>query len=379
MLGLYLHVPFCGAICHYCNFTRGLFDSALAAQYVEALETEVRRAAEPATPADTIYFGGGTPSLLEPGQIARLVRACREAFAVPAAAEVTLEANPDTIDEPRLAGFREAGVTRLSLGVQSFRDAELARLGRTHDAAAARRALAAARSAGFDNVSLDLMMWLPGQTVADWLASVDALIDCAPEHASLYLLELYPHAPLRDAMARAGWSVAPDEDAAVMYLEALARLDAAGYRQYEIASVARPGRESRHNLKYWSDGSWVGFGCAAHSTRGAARWRNVSATSEYLARIAAGVSPRVDVETRSPALQLEEALFMGLRRAEGVDLDRIRRTYGVDVWKNYGDELGRFVEAGWLAHDPGQRLALTRRGMLVANEILLVFIGRPVR
>ena len=231
MIGLYLHVPFCGSICHYCNFNRGLFDAPLKARYVAALEREIRTAGD-GQPADTIYFGGGTPSLLEPAEIGRLVAACRAAFAVAADAEVTLEANPETVTAARLAAYREAGVTRLSFGVQSFDDAELRALGRAHDAARARAAVAEARAAGFDNVSLDLMMWLPGQRLADWQASVEALVALGPEHASLYLLELYPNAPLREEMARAGTSQAPDEDAADMYLWALDRLDAAGYQQY---------------------------------------------------------------------------------------------------------------------------------------------------
>ncbi len=232
MLGLYLHVPFCSAICNYCNFNRGLFDEALKVRYVDALAREIEGRPERGQAADTIYVGGGTPSLLEPAEIARLVAACRAAFDVPADAEVTMEANPESVSEARLAAYRAAGVNRLSFGVQSFRDDELARLSRLHSAGRARAAFAEARAAGFDNVSLDLMMWLPGQSPDAWLESVDAAIDVDPDHLSLYLLEVYPNAPLRDEMARARWSQAPDEDAETMYLEALARLDAAGYAQY---------------------------------------------------------------------------------------------------------------------------------------------------
>ena len=193
-----------------------------------------------------------------------------------------MEANPETVDEPRLAGYRAAGVNRLSLGVQSFRDAELRRLGRLHDAARARAAVDEARRAGFDNLSLDLMLWLPGQTLAHLDESLDALIEAGPEHASVYLLEIYPNAPLEDEMARAGWSRASDDDAADMYLRTMDVLERAGYRQYEISNVARPGRESRHNLKYWTDGEWIGFGPGAHSTARHVRWNNVAATSDYV-------------------------------------------------------------------------------------------------
>jgi oxygen-independent coproporphyrinogen-3 oxidase len=443
VFGLYVHIPFCSAICNYCNFNRGLFDAALKARYVDALVAEIAEAglkacatgagradvaagagsadvaagagrvdvaagagradiagaesadvtaprdlalsradtdagvpvAQPfrAARADTIYFGGGTPSLLEPEEVARIVAACRAAFDVAADAEVTLEANPETASEARLAGFRAAGVNRVSFGVQSFREDELRRLSRLHTAGRGRAALAEARAAGFDNVSLDLMMWLPEQAVSQWLESVDAAIALAPDHLSLYLLEVYPNAPLKDDMARARWSQAPDEDAEAMYLSAMERLEAAGLAQYEISNVARPGRRSRHNLKYWTDGEWRGFGCGAHSTERGTRWKNVASTEDYIDRVARGESPAVDVRALSHAERLGDALFTGLRLTEGVDLAAIEARYGVDVWRRHETELAPFVEAGCLIYDP-PRLHLTRRGMLLAHEVMLVFV-----
>ncbi len=231
MAGLYLHIPFCQAICWYCNFTRGLLDEAVKAQYVDALVADLRRQAEPAA-IETIYLGGGTPSLLTPAELDAVLSACRDSFDIAADVEVTLECNPESVSAASLDGYRAAGATRLSFGAQSFRAEELARLGRLHTAERPAEAVALARAAGFDNVSLDLMLWLPGQTVAHARESVDRLVAIGPEHASLYLLEIYPNAPLREDMARAGWSVAPDDDAADMYLEAMATLDAAGFRQY---------------------------------------------------------------------------------------------------------------------------------------------------
>lgn len=376
MLGLYLHVPFCAAICNYCNFNRGLLDEGLRRRYVDALEREIRRSAEPQTSADTIFFGGGTPSLLLPSEVSRLITACRESFALTGDAEITLEANPETVSRESLDGFRAAGVNRVSLGVQSFRDEELRRLGRLHSADTARAAVGLARAAGIDNVSVDLMMWLPGQRPADWLESVEALVDLGPEHASLYLLEIYPNAPLKDEMARAGWSVAPDDDAAEMYLEGLARLDRAGFAQYEISNVARPrGRQSRHNLKYWQEGAWLGFGCGAHSTRDGERWHNVASTAGYVDHLAHGGSVSRERRRQGADERLEEALFMRLRLVDGVDLADIRARHGVDAWDRYGEELQPFVDAALLIHEPGRRLALTRPGMLVANSIMAVFIG----
>ena len=379
-IGLYLHIPFCAAICNYCNFNRGLHDEGLRRRYVDALVADIHRQAAPGVVADSIFFGGGTPSLLEPGEVGRILAACRDSFALSGDTEITLEANPESASIAALQGFRAAGINRLSFGVQSFHDAELQRLGRLHSAATARLAVTRARAAGFDNLSLDLMMWLPGQSKTDWLGSVDALIEVAPDHASLYLLEIYPNAPLKDEMARAGWSVAPDDDAAEMYLEGLERLDRAGYRQYEISNVARSaGRRARHNLKYWQEGEWLGFGCGAHSTYGGERWRTLSSTVEYVDRITAGTDVRLDRRRLDTQERLEEALFMGLRLVEGLDLFTIRQRHNVDIWARYGQDLATFVQAGLLVHEPDRRLALTRTGMLLANEVMSVFIGRTVR
>ncbi|HEY2434118.1 MAG TPA: radical SAM family heme chaperone HemW [Vicinamibacterales bacterium] len=380
-LGVYVHIPFCSAICNYCNFNRGLYDEALKTRYVDALVRDVAaawsgdpRLAPSASPrADTIYFGGGTPSLLDPADIARIIAAVRDRFDVAADSEITLETNPETVDQRALERFRQAGVNRLSFGVQSFQDTELRRLGRIHTADRARGAVRAARAAGFDNVSLDLMMWLPGQSVADWLANVDALIAEAPDHASLYLLELYPNAPLKDEMARGGWSLAPDDDAAEMYLRAMERLEAAGLVQYEISNVARPRRQSRHNLKYWTDGEWLAFGCGAHATIGGVRSRNVAGTGDYIDRITNGVSPVSERRVMTPSERLEDALFMGLRLNEGIDVAAVGRRYGVDVFARFGQALRPFMDAGWLLRE-GDGLRLTRDGMLMANEVMAVFV-----
>jgi oxygen-independent coproporphyrinogen-3 oxidase len=378
MLGLYVHIPFCSSICNYCNFNRSLFDAALKDRYVRALEAEIRRTGK-VEAADTVFFGGGTPSLLEPSEIGALIAACRESFTLSADAEITLETNPETSTLERMTAFRAAGINRVSFGVQSFREEELRRLGRLHSADRARQAVGEARAAGFDNVSLDLMMWLPQQTTDHWRATVEQLIEVNPDHASLYLLELYPNAPLKEDMARGGWSQAPDEDAAEMYLWSLERLEREGYRQYEISNVARPGRESLHNLKYWRDGEWLGFGCGAHSTRSGVRWKNVSSTTEYTDRLERPGAGRLAMSLVSERRQLsreeqlEEALFTGLRLSDGLDMGVVGRRYDVDVWKRYGTQLQPFVDAG-LAIREGACLRLSREGMLIANEIMQVFV-----
>jgi oxygen-independent coproporphyrinogen-3 oxidase len=391
MLGLYLHVPFCSSICSYCNFNRGLLDPDLKTRYVAALDREIRSAAlpfeAPATSraADSIFFGGGTPSLLEPAEIATLITACREAFDLSPDAEITLETNPETASEARLAAFRAAGVNRISFGVQSFEDDELQRLGRVHSAKRARAAIEEARLAGFDNLSFDLMLWLPGQSFSSWLRTVDESIALAPDHLSLYLLELYPNAPLKEAMARAstspaspgspgsGWTQTPDDEAADMYLAGLERLDAAGFEQYEISNVSRPGRRCRHNVKYWQSGDWWGFGCGAHSTVQGWRWRNLASTQDYASRVEAGRGVTEALYQQTSDERFTEAMFTGLRLSDGVDAAEISARFGRDPWARYGSELAPILDAGLMWRRDG-RLGLTRQGMLVANEILTTFV-----
>ena len=370
-LGLYLHIPFCRSICNYCNFNRGLLDSTVKVRYISALEAEIRRAGCDAS-VDTIYFGGGTPSLLTSEEIACLVTACREAFNVECDAEVTLEVNPETVTIETVRGWINAGVSRVSLGVQSFHDAELQRLDRCHTAERAREAVSLTCAAGFD-VRVDLMLWLPMQKRDDCARSIDTLVKLRPNHASLYMLELYPNAPLKEEMARAGWSQAPDDDAAAMYLDTLAQTDAAGYEQYEISNIAQPGKRCRHNLKYWSDGAWLGFGCGAHSTRDGVRWRNVADTNDYIDAIDNQSSPVVERRSLTNDEQLGDTLFMGLRVVEGVDLERVGFRYGIDVMGRYGASLEPFIQAGMLVHDDG-RLKLTRAGMLLSNEVMKTFV-----
>jgi oxygen-independent coproporphyrinogen-3 oxidase len=398
MLGLYLHIPFCSSICSYCNFNRGLFDGDLKTRYVAALEKEILDAGD-GRAADTIFFGGGTPSLLDPPEIARLLGACRDAYALAPAAEITLETNPETATLERLEAFRAAGVNRISFGVQSFDDAELARLGRIHSASRAGDAVRDARRAGFTNLSFDLMFWLPGQSLASWLQTIEEAIALEPDHLSLYLLELYPNAPLKETMARvahgpraqgpgpdatdlspsaecpepSAWAQTPDDVAADMYLAALERLDENGLAQYEISNVARSGRWSRHNVKYWQGGHWRGFGCGAHSTVDAVRWHNVASTVEYVAAVTAGHDVARERRALSREDQVSEALFTGLRLTVGIATRNFLARYGVDPWIQHAEALDPCVGEGLMWHD-ADGFGLTRRGMLVANEILATFV-----
>lgn len=326
----------------------------------------------PLTP-DTLYFGGGTPSLLSPTEIQSIIDESRASCGLTTDAEITLEANPESVTAESLEQFRAAGVNRLSFGVQSFRDEELKRLGRLHSAERAVNAVALARAARFDNISIDLMMWLPGQDVAQWLASVADAIAVNPDHLSLYILEVYPHLPLKHDIDRYGWTQQPDDAAAEMYESAMAMLDEAGYEQYEISNVCRRGRESRHNLKYWSDGAWLGFGPGAHSTWAGVRSRNIASTDDYVKKIQCGESVVAERRVLTNDERLGDALFTGLRLNRGVDIHVLSIQYDVDVWQRFGERLATFLEAGILRREEN-RLRLTRAGMLLANEVMSVFV-----
>ncbi len=386
MPGIYVHVPFCSAICSYCNFNRGLYDEGLKARFVAALLQEMQKkgsgaissespqeiAPDPFS-ADTLYFGGGTPSLLSPADVDAIIGEARRSRALTDAAEITLEANPESVSQNSLEHFRRSGVNRLSFGVQSFKDGELKRLGRLHSAERAVEAIRLARAAGFDNISLDLMMWLPGQDVRQWLGSVEDAIGVGPEHMSLYILEVYPHLPLKHDIDRFGWPQESDEGVADMYEMAMAMLESAGYEQYEISNVCRPGRQSRHNIKYWTDGDWLGFGPGAHSTWQGTRWRTVASTDDYIQRISEGLPVTVDRRKLSNDERLGDALFTGLRMRDGIDLEILSKRYGVDVWHRFGVRLAPYLDAGLLLRQD-ERLWLTRKGMLLANEVMSVFV-----
>ena len=283
--GIYIHIPFCRARCSYCDFATGTYEGALADAYVHALVSEITSfgGAQECAEADTIYFGGGTPSLLTPTQIAHILEAVRGRFRLTPRVEVTMEMNPGTVTPEALRGFREAGVNRASFGAQTFDDGELKRLGRTHTADDTRRTLSLLRDAGVDNISFDLIAGLPNQTLEAWSRNLDEALALRPEHLSLYLLEVHEGTPLA-AQIREGRYTAPDADlAAEMYILLAERTRDVGYEQYEISNFCLPGRESRHNMKYWTGTPYFGFGCSAHSFDGRTlRWSNERDARRYV-------------------------------------------------------------------------------------------------
>jgi oxygen-independent coproporphyrinogen-3 oxidase len=388
-LGVYLHVPFCERVCPYCDFAvvaARRLARADEERYVAALLAELagRAALFAGFALDTVYLGGGTPSLLRPESIARLLAALRERF-VGEPGEVTLEANPSTLERERLAAFRAAGVDRLSLGVQSFDDATLRRLGRAHGKEAAERTLEAARAAGFANLSLDLIVGAPGQSLAGVERDLARALDFAPAHVSLYALTLEAGTPFARAAA-AGKLAVPEDDRVAEMLEAAdARLEAAGLARYEVSSWARPGRESRHNQRYWRREAVLALGVGAHSTEPAsreapfgARSGNERGLADWLARIEAGRLAPPEREVLGAATAHGEAAFLALRTRRGLDAARFAAEFGAPPRAFFGAAIDALVAEGLLSESATGDLAATRRGFLFADELGGRFVAGPV-
>lgn len=378
--GIYIHIPFCRTRCSYCDFATGSYDAPLSQRYINALTREIAHFADTHDDehtwrnADTIYFGGGTPSLLAPAQVTHILEVVRANFSVSTDAEITLEMNPGTVTLEAARAFREAGVNRASFGLQTFDDTHLRRLGRTHTAEDARRTFSTLREAGFSNVSFDLIAGLPEQTLEQWSHNLDEALALRPEHLSLYLLEVHAATPLADQLRRGVWR-APDPDtAAAMYELMLARTASAGYEHYEISNFCLKGFESRHNLKYWTAAPYYGFGNSAHSYDGSsARWSNERDTLRYCELIEQTGSAIVETTNLTAHDREAESLFLGLRLMRGVDLREHRAHFGADVRATHAADLARFHEAG-LIEVEHEILRLTRAGALLSNEVFSAFV-----
>lgn len=374
--GLYIHIPFCRSRCSYCDFATGIYETSLTERYVRALVEEIGNWDEIEVPrsVDTIYFGGGTPSLLSPAQLSAILETIQSRFAVEVDAEVTMEMNPGTVTPEGLSEFRRLGINRASFGAQTFDDRELARLGRSHTTEDTRKTFQQLRDAGFDNVSFDLIAGLPGQSLAGWNYNLDRALALKPEHLSFYLLEVHEGTPLAEHI-RKGIQPRPDDDLATeMYEVMLARADASGYEHYEISNLSRPGFESRHNIKYWIGAPYYGFGCSAHSYDGKnRRWSNERDVARYVDLIELrrkAVVERVELtldEVRA------EAVFLGMRMMRGVSVERYQKLFGIDLRESHQTELARFREAGLIEFD-GDLLRLTRSGALLSNEVFATFV-----
>lgn len=395
-VGIYVHIPFCRRRCTYCDFNTYAGLLSLEDAYVAAIVNEARQRSERAISARarTLYFGGGTPSLLTIESIESIVEAVRREFRLPWDAEVTLEANPGTLSAAHLEGLREAGITRLSMGVQSSHSAELLLLGRIHSWDEAVASYHASRAAGFDNISLDLMYGLPGQTLEQWNETVARCLELGPEHLSLYALTLEPGTPLAETLAL-GEVPLPDPDlAADMYEAASERLHEAGFWQYEISNWARgdypapavwalppdgetesiSSRVSLHNLIYWRNEPWIGLGAGAHSWFRERRWSNLPHPQAYISAMTHSHLQGYSEAPVLPATLAGETMMMGLRLAEGITDGRFFEMLGQHLGDLYGDVIDRLAGYG-LVHWDGDRLRLTQHGRLLGNLVFQEFLG----
>lgn len=380
--GVYIHIPFCKSRCSYCDFATDVYRSGDAVErYVNALCREIRSVpaalavdrvalVDPMSPnsppadaggtvlIETVYFGGGTPSLLAPQQLERILDSINSVFSVEHDSEITMEMNPATVTAETLRGLKQLGVNRASFGVQTFNDRDLKLLARGHDANDARATYKLLRNAGFDNISFDLIAGLPGQTMDDWRRNLGEAVAMSPEHLSLYLLEIHESTPLAEQL-RTNRRPLPDEDlAAEMYEVMIDTLNANGYEQYEISNFAKPGFESRHNNKYWTLDPVFGFGVSAHSFDGTQRFSNERDTNKYVSMI----DDEGSAEVYREAIDREsERIFLGLRLNQGVEAAGLE------------ERAADLIANGLLVNDLG-RLKLTRKGMLFSNEVFAEFV-----
>ncbi len=388
-IAVYVHIPFCLSKCNYCDFNTYEGIESLMASFVDALASEIdlwgKRLGHPNV--STVFFGGGTPSYLPGGSIALLSERLRESTNITPGAEITLEANPDDINAEKTDAWLEAGFNRISIGVQSFNDRILHALSRRHTSDAAASAVETARSAGFDNINIDLMFGLPNQPLQVWERTLSSAIQLGTEHLSLYGLQIEPGTPLQRDVLR-GTVPTPDDDlAADMYEMAMDTLSHAGYEHYEISNWSKPGYRSRHNLAYWLNQPYLGVGPGAHSSMMGKRFANMKSPRRYISVIGSaedsdetdftqideGVVAIDFIEVTSPDMAMSETMMLGMRLSEGMAKSEFERRFGISMSGAYRQEIAALASAG-LIEDDGDRIRLTRQGKLLGNNVFESFI-----
>jgi len=374
---LYLHIPFCHTRCHYCDFNTYAGIMPLREPYVRALLTEIKLAGQMAQSQDgklrrsrTIFFGGGTPSLLSVSQVSRLLNACFSSFSVDKDAEITLEANPGTLTAAQLAGLRKAGITRLSMGAQSFNEQLLKTLGRIHSPGDISQAVQQARAAGFTSINLDFMFGLPGQTMQHWRETLEQALELHPEHFSLYSLIIEEGTPFYTWVHEGSITPGDEDLCADMYEYADELLQQAGYINYEISNWALPGHHSRHNLTYWQNLPYVGMGAGAYSSFGGRRFSNEREPLEYIKILKTHRLPEVESEVIGHEQAMSETAFLALRTAMGLHLPTFEQRFATPFKQFVGDRLAA-VEGAGLLECEGEWLRLSKRGRLLGNEVFL--------
>ncbi len=366
-VAIYVHIPWCASICPYCDFDKQATDFRLVDHYIDALARHID--ASPPREAHSLFFGGGTPSLLTPARLGRIIDASHARFDAPSGWEVTVEANPSDVVAHKMEAYLQAGVTRVSLGVQSLNDDDLRFLGRRHTADKAVRAVEAIRAAGCRDLSLDLMYALPHSTVETVVGTIDRMTSLEPDHISCYALTLETDTPMGAQAERGELALVPDDSIADQYAAIQTDLEAAGYVQYELSNWARPGHQSIHNLTYWRNGEWVGLGAGASGSFMGARYKRTPIVRDYIAAAQVGAPGYVYEEPWTRAMEMRDTVMLGLRLAEGVSEPEFATRFGVSLTEYCGERLPGLVRAGVLEWN-GDRLALAPASYFICNAVL---------
>ncbi|QDI92918.1 oxygen-independent coproporphyrinogen III oxidase [Salicibibacter halophilus] len=373
--GAYVHIPFCNQICHYCDFNKVLIKNQPVDDYLEALQAEGEtRLNKTVEYMDTLYIGGGTPTSLSAGQLQTLFSNLKRAgLSWDEGSEVTVEVNPDGIDDDRLYTLKNNGVNRISIGVQTFDPELLETLGRTHSVGDVSRTVARARELGFDNISIDLMFALPGQTINQWHTTIEEAVALEPDHISAYGLKIEAKTQFYNWLQAGKLTPLSEDEEADMYDVLLSKLERYGYEQYEISNFATKGKESAHNLIYWRNQPYLGLGAGAHGYQNSERYGNILPIPHYLKSVQKGELPE---RTRQPVSfneQMEEEMFLGLRLKEGVHVHRFKEKFGTSFYDVYGQVHAELVEDGLLDEEDG-RLRLTEKGKYLGNNVFASFL-----
>ncbi len=372
MFGLYIHLPFCQRKCAYCSFNSIVYNPDLARKYLAALELEIQQYKQPLPPLTSIYFGGGTPSIFLPLEIETILSQCLKVFTLTEQPEISLEANPNTVNLENLKAYRKLGINRLSLGAQSLDSDHLVTLGRLHTAEQVHIAVAQARQAGFDNLNLDMIFGIPGQTAEGFRQELRRLLDLSPQHISLYNLTLEEGTVLHEQVRQGKLPHPQEEVEARMYRLAIDLLAEAGFEHYEISNFALPTRQCQHNLNYWLSGEYLGLGAGACSYLSGKRWTNNPDIREYIAALENGHSPVTETEEITDQIAIREWLMLRLRMLSGLEDSDFRQRFGRSLPETFGPQIKWLAEQNLVLWD-GQRLRINPEKLFVSNEILVAF------
>lgn len=376
MRGMYIHIPFCHQICHYCDFNKVFFDNQPVDEYIESIGQELQLMKEEGvqfTQLETVFIGGGTPTSLSEQQLERLLEIIGQYVDISSLKEFTTEANPDELTVGKLKVLKQGGINRLSIGVQSFDEALLQKIGRTHNAEDPVRVIEEARKIGFTNISIDLIYGLPGQTIEQWQQTLDQALALDLEHYSGYSLIVEPKTVFYNLMNK-GKLPLPGEDAEAEMLNMLiAQMERAGRAQYEISNFAKPGQESLHNLLYWQNEAYAGVGAGAHGYMDGERYSNVGPIKHYMAALEEGKRPVFQTHTVTEVEAMEEEMFLGLRKKSGVSAANFEKKFGKKLEEVYGETLTSLIEKGLLEAEDDV-FKLTEIGLFRGNEVFQQFL-----